>query len=521
MLSPTVQLRSGGYLVINQTEALVAIDVNSGRSTRERGIEETALRTNTEAAEEAARQLRLRDLAGLIVIDFIDMESRKNNAIVERRLTEALKVDRARIQVGHISHFGLLEMSRQRLRPSLAETSFVTCPHCGGTGHVRGTESAAIHVLRDIEEEGAKRRAAEILVRVAAPIAMYILNHKRARLAEIEARYAMQVTFAGDDSLIPPQVRIERVRAQAAIEAPAAITPDARAEPEPVAARAARVEDEPEDEDVDGAEGVQAEAERRASGGRPGRRAGRDQRGGRSPPSPSSPPPAGRPARGRCADARRGDRRRGDRRGARPGHPTDPPRPRERGGRPRPGGPGGAYRGRARACGCHAGGRRPATTRRVAAGAAGAADDGGGGMARTAPWNRLPSRMPSSRACRPTPGRRRPTRSADRHSTSSTFWSRPNGRSNSRLPRHRKRRATAAPARRPVQFQPRCQNQSRTWRRNRQRSWQRSHASEPAPEPAPEPGASLEPALEPISEPRAATRPGPCRGNRSRPRRCR
>ena len=150
MLSPTVQLKSGGYLVINQTEALVAIDVNSGRSTRERGIEETALRTNLEAADEVARQLRLRDLAGLIVIDFIDMESKKNNASVERRLKDALKIDRARIQVGHISHFGLLEMSRQRLRPSLAETSFIPCPHCDGLGHVRSTESSAIHVLRAI-----------------------------------------------------------------------------------------------------------------------------------------------------------------------------------------------------------------------------------------------------------------------------------------------------------------------------------------------------------------------------------
>ena len=167
MLMPTVQLRSGGYLVINQAEALVAIDVNSGRSTRERNIEETALRTNLEAADEVARQLRLRDLAGLIVIDFIDMESKRHNAMVERRMKEALKNDRARIQVGHISHFGLLEMSRQRLRPSLAETSFIACPHCGGTGHVRSTESAAIHVLRGIEDEGGKRRAAEIVVHVA------------------------------------------------------------------------------------------------------------------------------------------------------------------------------------------------------------------------------------------------------------------------------------------------------------------------------------------------------------------
>ena len=231
MLSPTVQLRSGGYLVINQTEALVAIDVNSGRSTRERGIEETALKTNMEAAEEAARQLRLRDLAGLIVIDFIDMENRRNIASVEKRLKDALKNDRARIQVGSISHFGLMEMSRQRLRPSLAETSLVMCPHCAGTGQVRSTESAALHVLRGIEEEGAKRRAAEVVVHVAGSIALYVLNHKRVRLAEIEARYGMHVSFAADDTLLPPTIRIERLRAQAVSELPAPISQLAPPEP--------------------------------------------------------------------------------------------------------------------------------------------------------------------------------------------------------------------------------------------------------------------------------------------------
>ena len=231
MLSPTVQLRSGGYLVINQTEALVAIDVNSGRSTRERGVEETALRTNLEAADEAARQLRLRDLAGLIVIDFIDMEARRHNAMVERRVKDALKSDRARIQVGHISHFGLLEMSRQRLRPSLVETSFAACPHCGGTGHVRSTESSALHVLRAIEDEGAKRRAAEIVVHVAGAIALYILNHKRVRLAEIEARTGMRVAFAADETLIAPQSRIERVRAQSPGTAPAGDPPGRRGGP--------------------------------------------------------------------------------------------------------------------------------------------------------------------------------------------------------------------------------------------------------------------------------------------------
>ena len=227
MLQPTVQLRSGGYLVINQAEALVAIDVNSGRATRERNVEEMALRTNLEAADEVARQLRLRDLAGLIVIDFIDMESKKHNAMVERRIKEALKNDRARIQVGHISHFGLLEMSRQRLRPSLAETSFILCPHCGGTGHVRSTESGAIYVLRGIEEEGSKRRSAEIIVHVATPTALYILNHKRDRLREIELRYAMRVTVLGDDTQVASQFRIDRVRQQVAREGvPAAITPE-------------------------------------------------------------------------------------------------------------------------------------------------------------------------------------------------------------------------------------------------------------------------------------------------------
>jgi ribonuclease E len=249
MLQPTVQLKSGGYLVINQTEALVAIDVNSGRSTRERGIEETALRTNLEAAGEVARQLRLRDLAGLVVIDFIDMESKKHNTMVERRMKEALKDDRARIQVGSISHFGLLEMSRQRLRPSLAESSFITCAHCGGIGLVRSTESAAIHVLRHIEEEGAKRRAAEIMVHVATAIAMYILNAKRERLREIEQRYGMRVLLSGDDSLIAPAVRIDRIRAQVPGEA-TAITPDAQPQVAPTYPEAEQDEAvAPDDED--------------------------------------------------------------------------------------------------------------------------------------------------------------------------------------------------------------------------------------------------------------------------------
>ncbi len=219
--SPVAQLRSGGYVVINQTEALVAIDVNSGRSTRERNIEETALRTNLEAAEEIARQLRLRDLSGLIVIDFIDMEERRNQIAVERRLKEALKNDRARIQVGRISPFGLLEMSRQRLRPSLAEASTQPCPHCGGTGFIRSVESTALYVLRSIEEEGIRRRSAEICVYVPTTVALYMLNQKRDSLAQIEARYGLKVMVARDDSLIPPNFRQEQLRAYGAGEAPA------------------------------------------------------------------------------------------------------------------------------------------------------------------------------------------------------------------------------------------------------------------------------------------------------------
>ncbi|PZW48377.1 ribonuclease E [Humitalea rosea] len=213
MMSPTVQLKSGGYLVINQTEALVAIDVNSGRATRDRHIEDTALRTNTEAAEEIARQVRLRDLAGLIVIDFIDMESARNDALVERKLKESLRHDRARIQVGRISHFGLLEMSRQRLRPSLTEHAFITCAHCQGLGIVRGQDSAALQVLRGIEEEGARRRASEIRVHLSASLAIHMLNRKRDRLTAIEARTGMCVLFEADPTALGAAFRIERTKA--------------------------------------------------------------------------------------------------------------------------------------------------------------------------------------------------------------------------------------------------------------------------------------------------------------------
>jgi len=239
--SPIAQLRSGGYIVINQTEALVSIDVNSGRATRERNIEETALRTNLEASDEIARQLRLRDLAGLIVIDFIDMEEHRHNAAVERRLKEALKNDRARIQVGRISAFGLMEMSRQRLRPSLAEASTQPCPHCGGSGFIRSTESTALYVLRSIEEEGARGRSAEICVYVPTSVALYILNQKRDSLAQIEARYGLKVIVGRDDALIPPNFRLERLRAYAAGVAP---QPRLAPPPPPV-----EIEDDDEEEE--------------------------------------------------------------------------------------------------------------------------------------------------------------------------------------------------------------------------------------------------------------------------------
>ncbi|WP_417804129.1 Rne/Rng family ribonuclease [Thalassospira lucentensis] len=214
MLNPVVQLKSGGYIVINPTEALVAVDVNSGRSTRERNIEETAYKTNLEAAEELARQLRLRDLAGLIVVDFIDMEDHRNQGAVERKLKEAMRNDRARLQIGRISPFGLLEMSRQRLRPSLVESAFEVCKHCRGVGLVRSVESAALHLLRVLEEEGMRRRSGTLTVHVASEVALYILNRKRDTLAEIEQRYGFTVMIFGDDSLISPDHRIERSRAK-------------------------------------------------------------------------------------------------------------------------------------------------------------------------------------------------------------------------------------------------------------------------------------------------------------------
>jgi len=198
MFQPVVQLRSGGYIVLNQAEALVAIDVNSGRATREHHIEDTALKTNLEASEEIARQLRLRDLAGLIVIDFIDMDEKRNNRTVERRLKEALKHDRARIQVGHISHFGLLEMSRQRIRSSVLESSTENCPQCGGSGHIRSVSSVSLQLLRGIEEMLLKGATHNLIVRTRTEIALYLLNHKRAHLRELEQRFQLTITVDAD-----------------------------------------------------------------------------------------------------------------------------------------------------------------------------------------------------------------------------------------------------------------------------------------------------------------------------------
>ena len=205
MFSPVVQLRSGGYIVINQAEALVAIDVNSGRATREHHIEDTALKTNCEAAEEIARQLRLRDLAGLIVIDFIDMDEGRNNRTVERRLKEALKHDRARIQVGRISHFGLLEMSRQRIRTSVLESSTEKCPVCGGSGHVRSVSSVALQLLRAIEEMLIKGATHNLIVRTRAEVALYVLNHKRAHLRVLEERFRITITVSADPAVTGQQ----------------------------------------------------------------------------------------------------------------------------------------------------------------------------------------------------------------------------------------------------------------------------------------------------------------------------
>ena len=278
--SPQVTLKSGGYLVINQTEALVAVDVNSGRSTRERNIEETALKTNLEAADELARQLRLRDLSGLIVVDFIDMEENRNQNAVERRMKEAMRNDRARIQIGSISHFGLLEMSRQRLRLSFNESISNLCPHCEGTGRVRSIETAAMQMLRIIEEEAQKGKMDELHVTMHRDVALFILNHKRTSVAELEARYGVQIVLSSDDSLIAPDYRVERVGWQG--KKPQAANNNRRAKAESSTASAASAESDGETTDAVASEedtpSDDEQPKRRKRGRRGGRR--RRRRGG-------------------------------------------------------------------------------------------------------------------------------------------------------------------------------------------------------------------------------------------------
>jgi ribonuclease E len=291
MFSPTVTLKSGGYIVINQTEALVSIDVNSGRATREHSIEETARKTNLEAATEVGRQLRLRDLAGLIVIDFIDMEEGRNDREVEKRLRDAVKNDRARVQIGKISQFGLLEMSRQRLRAGVIAGSTTTCPHCAGTGLVRSTESTALRVLRGLEEEGEKSRAAAVTVMIANEVALYILNQKRRELSRIETEHGMEISFEPKEGMAAGSFEIERTKNRepgerprhAAVSIEAGFVPSTEPEPEYVEERDEVEEIEAAEEESAAGEDSEAQSFDRAEGTREGRDGGRRRRrrGGR------------------------------------------------------------------------------------------------------------------------------------------------------------------------------------------------------------------------------------------------
>jgi len=283
MFSPVVQLRSGGYIVINQAEALVAIDVNSGRATREHHIEDTALKTNCEAAEEIARQLRLRDLAGLIVIDFIDMDEGRNNRTVERRLKDALKHDRARIQVGRISHFGLLEMSRQRIRTSVLESSTEKCPICGGSGHVRSVSSVALQLLRAIEEMLIKGATHNLIVRTRAEVALYVLNHKRAHLRALEERFRIIITVSADPAVTGQQSYVidrgEQVHTPEAARILAAQQPQLISPVEDIEEET-EAEEQAEEPEVASAEAeIEPQSEGEREGGRKRRR--RRGRGGR------------------------------------------------------------------------------------------------------------------------------------------------------------------------------------------------------------------------------------------------
>ncbi|MFO7853685.1 MAG: Rne/Rng family ribonuclease [Paracoccaceae bacterium] len=242
LFNPTVQLKSGGYIVIGVTEALVAIDINSGKSTKEGSIEDTALKTNLEAADEIARQLKLRDLAGLVVIDFIDMDEGRNNRAVEKRMKDRLKDDRARIQMGRISSFGLMEMSRQRLRPGMIEATTAPCGHCHGTGVVRSDASLALAALRRLQSEAARNRAPELLARLPLGAASFLFNEKREHIAEIEGRFGVSVRIEADAAMVSPQFEVDRVKTptRKPAEAPA-VSPVAWTEPEPEPAEEAEV----------------------------------------------------------------------------------------------------------------------------------------------------------------------------------------------------------------------------------------------------------------------------------------
>jgi ribonuclease E len=295
MFNNIVQLRSGGYIVINQTEALVSIDVNSGRATREHNIEDTALKTNLEAAEEISRQLRLRDLAGLIVIDFIDMEEKRNNRAVERKINDCLKNDRARIQLGRISHFGLLEMSRQRIRTGVLESSTSPCPHCNGTGLKRGTASIALNLVRALEEALMKNASYDLIVRTPSEIALYVLNHKRDMLVALENRFGVHITFRTDETILPPHYHAFE-RGELSTRPVAPKTAISAASVAPVDETEEEVEEEVSEESSEEAEDaeeaiVEAEGEsredagERADDGNGGRRRKRRRRrrGGRGP----------------------------------------------------------------------------------------------------------------------------------------------------------------------------------------------------------------------------------------------
>jgi ribonuclease E len=284
MFNPTVQLPSGGYIVIGVTEALVAIDVNSGRATKEGSIEQTALKTNLEAADEVARQLRLRDLAGLIVIDFIDMDERKHNNAIEKRMKDKLKTDRARIQVGRISGFGLMEMSRQRLRPGMIEATTQPCPHCHGTGLIRSDDNMALSILRQVEEEGTRRRSREVLIKAPVDIANFLMNQKREHVAQIEARYGLSVRIEGDPALVSPDFTMEKfktaLRNIPVGDAPVVSVDTSlmdQVDEEEAAAEETAVQDTPETGNFDGEDRPKRRRRRRRGRGRAGQNEDRDE----------------------------------------------------------------------------------------------------------------------------------------------------------------------------------------------------------------------------------------------------